>query len=273
MARMHVPIDALRGAADLLDSLADGGGHDGSADLVMPGLARLVGCDVMTYNEIGPGAGQVFYSDHPAGFLNPATIPVFAEHVDEHPLVTHMRATGDTEPVMISDFVGRREFHNLGIYSEFFRHIPVEHQIAFSLPGGNGQVVGIALSRAQKDFTETDRAVLSAMAGPLNRAMRRGRSRHQATSALAEADSDAMADLTDREQQVLELAAQGRTNQAIARTIGVSPRTIAKHLEHAYRKLGVTSRAAAVYRTATGADPGQATLPGGAARPSPARNP
>jgi DNA-binding CsgD family transcriptional regulator len=59
-----------------------------------------------------------------------------------------------------------------------------------------------------------------------------------------------VAGLTDREVQVLDLAAQGRTNTAIARIIDVSPRTIAKHLEHIYRKLGVTSRAAAVYRTA-----------------------
>ena len=42
--------------------------------------------------------------------------------------------------------------------------------------------------------------------------------------------------------------AQRRTNSSIARTLDVSPRTIAKHLEHIYRKLGVTSRAATVHR-------------------------
>ena len=47
-------------------------------------------------------------------------------------------------------------------------------------------------------------------------------------------------------------------------TTRTRPRTIAKHLEHVYRKLGVTSRAAAVYRTATAtataAAPAEATL-------------
>ena len=47
---------------------------------------------------------------------------------------------------------------------------------------------------------------------------------------------------------MLELVALGRTNSCIARALDVSPRTIAKHLEHIYRKFGVTSRAAAVYR-------------------------
>jgi DNA-binding CsgD family transcriptional regulator len=38
-----------------------------------------------------------------------------------------------------------------------------------------------------------------------------------------------------------------KANTAIARAIDVSPRTVAKHLEHIYRKLGVSSRVA-VYR-------------------------
>jgi DNA-binding CsgD family transcriptional regulator len=57
-----------------------------------------------------------------------------------------------------------------------------------------------------------------------------------------------MADLTDRELQLLELVALGNTNTAIARKLGISPRTVAHHLDSAYRKLDVTSRAAAVYR-------------------------
>ena len=53
-------------------------------------------------------------------------------------------------------------------------------------------------------------------------------------------------DLTEREREVLSLVALGRTNVAIGHALACSPRTVAKHLEHAYRKLDVTSRVEAV---------------------------
>ena len=52
--------------------------------------------------------------------------------------------------------------------------------------------------------------------------------------------------LTAREMAILGLVARGGTAEAIARQLGSSPRTVHKHLEHAYRKLGVTDRATAV---------------------------
>ena len=57
-----------------------------------------------------------------------------------------------------------------------------------------------------------------------------------------------LTDLTDRETQILRLVAEGHTNASIAHALEVSPRTVAKHLEHSYRKLQVSSRAAAVSR-------------------------
>ena len=54
------------------------------------------------------------------------------------------------------------------------------------------------------------------------------------------------ADLTPRQQQVLSLTAGGLTDAAIGRRLGCSPRTVDKHLEHIYRKLGVSCRTAAI---------------------------
>ena len=52
--------------------------------------------------------------------------------------------------------------------------------------------------------------------------------------------------LTDRETEVLALVADGLTNRAVARKLGISEATVKTHLAHVYTKLGVLDRAAAV---------------------------
>lgn len=52
--------------------------------------------------------------------------------------------------------------------------------------------------------------------------------------------------LTERELEVLELAAQGLTNQEIGQRLHISVRTVEAHLTHVYNKLGVSSRTEAV---------------------------
>lgn len=52
--------------------------------------------------------------------------------------------------------------------------------------------------------------------------------------------------LTPREQQVLELAAEGLSNRAIAARLDISEHTVKFHLSAVYGKLGVATRAEAV---------------------------
>ena len=52
--------------------------------------------------------------------------------------------------------------------------------------------------------------------------------------------------LTDRETEVLALVADGLTNRAVARKLGISEATVKTHLAHVYTKLEVLDRAAAV---------------------------
>ncbi len=51
--------------------------------------------------------------------------------------------------------------------------------------------------------------------------------------------------LTPRETEVLSWLAKGKTNRDIADILGMSHRTVNKHLEHVFEKLGVETRAAA----------------------------
>jgi DNA-binding NarL/FixJ family response regulator len=53
------------------------------------------------------------------------------------------------------------------------------------------------------------------------------------------------AELTPREVEVLGLVAEGLTNPQVAQRLFLSPRTVQRHLNSVYRKLGVSSRSAA----------------------------
>ena len=52
-------------------------------------------------------------------------------------------------------------------------------------------------------------------------------------------------DITDRESEVLYWIANGKTNREIAEILDMSPRTVNKHLEQLFPKLGVENRTAA----------------------------
>ena len=296
---MYVSWTGLRHALRLVDSLTGLDDPGGFAGLALPGLSRLVGCDSLSFTVLGSKPGQVSVTRHPDGVSPPGCDLVFAAYVHEHPLVNHYQQSGDARPVMISDFLSRQEFQRLNLYGEYFRWMSVEYQIAFGLPVAGPEFIGIALNRAGSDFTQDERDLLNVVRLPLvsalERARQRRRARDRVAAASASSASGALAgvagvagvadfteisdpedlrelrglrglrdlqDLTDREIRVLRLAALGHTNSAIAHALDISPRTVAKHLEHIYRKLDVNSRTSAVFAALADRSPGMRTLAG-----------
>lgn len=49
-------------------------------------------------------------------------------------------------------------------------------------------------------------------------------------------------ELTEREQTILALVAQGKRNRAIAQQLRISEATVENHLHRVFQKLGVTNR-------------------------------
>lgn len=60
------------------------------------------------------------------------------------------------------------------------------------------------------------------------------------------ADLKASFGLTARETEILIWVSKGKTNKEVGLILGTSPRTVSKHLEHVFEKLGVPTRSAAV---------------------------
>ncbi len=61
-------------------------------------------------------------------------------------------------------------------------------------------------------------------------------------SQILQKDQDGFADLTRRELDVLRLVVEAKTNGEIGVVLGISEKTVEKHLDTIFRKLGVASR-------------------------------
>jgi len=95
---------------------------------------------------------------------------------------------------------------------------------------GDGDSAAMELSSAKQTFAELG-AVLDLA---------------RATELQLERREDAgHSELTPRETEVLRLVATGRTNRAIAASLGISEKTIARHISNIFLKLELANRAAA----------------------------
>ncbi|WP_329463092.1 LuxR C-terminal-related transcriptional regulator [Streptomyces sp. NBC_01431] len=57
---------------------------------------------------------------------------------------------------------------------------------------------------------------------------------------------EALALLTARERQILELISQGNSNRRVARALGISEKTVKNHLSAVFTKVGASDRTQAV---------------------------
>ncbi|MBO0848301.1 MAG: helix-turn-helix transcriptional regulator [Pseudonocardia sp.] len=244
---MYVPLCTVEKATLLVSRLVDLDEPVGFAATVLPGLADLIGCDIATHTELGAGTSpSVRYSDHPPGSITKDVAEAFLRNFEQHPVATYYQRTGDGRALRMSDFLGVAEFHRGDLYHECYRPRPTEHILACHLPTASGSVSAFTLNRARGDFTDTERDLLDLLRRPLAVAWSRMRTRYAARQALAVTPPVRLDVLTERELQVLEQVALGHTSVAIGHMINCSARTVSKHLENIYRKLGVTNRAAAI---------------------------
>ena len=231
------------------------GRMDEFARRAMAGVGALIASDVLTYNEIDTQRQRAHFVQEPVGAIGGALAGTFERLAYQHPLISHYARTRESRPRKISDFLSLTEFRRLDLYQEFFRYVPVNYQMAVTIPSSNGLVIAIAMNRTRRDFSERDRSVLDLIRPHLAQAYRNIAERttlqervEAAERALWSSPASAIASLTRREHDVLVLVAEGKTNLQIADRLALSPRTVQKHLEHVYDKLGVRTRTAAAMK-------------------------
>ena len=318
---------------------------------LMCALPRIFSCDIYSYNEVNPERQRLSVVMEP-DVIPRADLRIFEKYMHQHPLINYYRRTGDGRALKISDFLGRRQFHRLDLYNEYYRVHKIENQLAIVMPAPSPLVVGVVLNRIGRDFTERDRLrleilrphiaaayknaeVFTALRQSLGRnrnttaiEIKAGRARKMTreagqwltkyfgqknpaqpdgrlpgklrqwveeeegrqggaggipapprTLSLAREDGyltvrlvsgggasilimeeilrDARQEemkafgLTGQEARILRWLGLGKTNKEIGEIEGISHRTVQKHLEHIYAKLGVKTRIAAAASVAS----------------------
>lgn len=181
-------------------------------DEALLALGQLVGCDVVGVGESDNTGLRLRYRVFPS-------IDLGDPQVCDGPLHTGLwhdaeQRADDRE----ADGWGVRDFVRLGYDS------------------GAGTVVQVGFDRDARYFTACEVAVVSMVEPVIRRLIRGGLGRAPTGS------------LSASERRVLTLVAQGATNREVAEELYVTVDTVRKHLQHAYRKLGVTNRTAAALR-------------------------
>lgn len=214
-----------------------------------PALCATFGLTACTYNEPAPagwGRFRVWPGTGGPDGLRRALSGWRAEHTpEEHPLLRCYLRTGRRTPIQTVDVPEPVTSARLRAgWAEFGRTVGTEHQLPLPLPPGPGRHRAFVPGRPERfDPHEVRLAEL------LWRLLT-GVDRHLRTLRRSGPRREAAADLrlTPREQAVLGLLVDGLTAGAIGRRPAVSERTVHKHLEHVYAKLGVADRLSAVLR-------------------------
>jgi Bacterial regulatory proteins, luxR family len=233
-------------------------------------LTELVSADCASYNEFDRSRPkQVVAFTQPMMPEIMARVSAFEAHIAEHPHISHYRKTGDGRPYRTTDLLTQRQFQRLGIYKKFFEPVGIRFQIGGFFSGTPGLEIGLALNRSKSDFLERDRDILALVYPHLVQAYQNAAAfsqtqrKTQVLSEALEATNQALivltaagrvAWLTPHAVQLLERyfpgAMRDPNHLPAASILGVSPRTIHKHVEHILAKLGVENRSAALPRRA-----------------------
>ncbi len=250
----------------LLQLIGDVGGFDTLAEFragLLSALRRAVPCDYASYNEVGPEPEDLFAIADPP--VPESLVARFAVHAEQHPVLRHQRTTRSGRPTRISD-VDDGGFRTSDLYREFYLPLGITAQVAFTLPAREERLVAVALSRCSSDFSDGECALLSRARPYLVQAfrtvleldgLRGGRNAEVARILEGPGLPTSMSErlgVTAREGEVLRALALGADTATIATELGIAPRTVQKHLENIYAKLGVhthSDAAAAVWTALT----------------------
>jgi DNA-binding CsgD family transcriptional regulator len=211
---------------------------------LLESLMRVVACDWASLNEIGPSPADAVVLTRPV--LSARWQRLFAELALDNPLLVRWTETRDGRAYRFSDVASWEELAQRPLFRRVYAPLGVRYQIAFTLPSATDRVLAIALSRREQDFSDDERELLD-RARPFLIQAYRNALRVQELDDQAGPSRQLLIEegLSQRQAEIVVRVARGASNRDIGHALDISERTVAKHLQLAFRVLGVRTRSEA----------------------------
>ena len=237
-----------RAGVELLQAAAAAdSGVDALAESVLRALPALVASEVSSLSICDLASGRRRVISTPAGAIGADDRACFDRHFREHPLVHYHADLRGAGAHRISDSLPFARFRHTALYSDYYRRIGIDHAVALPIQVDERRLVSFVLNRRGRDFSDRDCDALDMVAAPLARLYAQSEAIERAGLAGLRLNTS---ELTAREREVLHWLAAGKTDREIGVLLVCSHRTVQKHLQRVYVKLGVETRTAAVMRAA-----------------------
>lgn len=214
---------------------------------VLHALRLVVPGDIRVADFSGIAEIRNYTAYDPARVIPPEVDAAVHRHLIDNPLYRQRRVRATS----ISDLLTSRQWQRTALYREAYARVDQQDGLALDVDLGHGGMLTLNVTRASRGYTTAERTALTLL-GPHVQTQWRRLSIQQRERAAAERvlspGSPGDHGLSEREREVLQWVANGRTNSEIAKMLGLQTGTVKRHLENIYRKLGAVDRRDALAR-------------------------
>lgn len=222
------------------------------------GLSAWIPCDNLNFSvhRFRSDMSAVTLSGYRIPEYTPAQVEYYRRNALENPAARHYRETGCGDAIRMSDLLPVGQW----VASRFWQATLADLGFRYSMNAiwrlNNNSAFVFNLNRRERDFSTADRHRLNLVYPFIGaRYQQLGRAAPPRPAAAGRRSGGVAANkpyqpleevrpqgLTARESEVFKWIGGGKTNAEIAIILGISIRTVQKHVENILRKLGLENR-------------------------------
>ncbi len=208
-------------------------------------IAALVEDVELTMDRIPLVDGKLESRHTQEGFVTQEQQSLLVKLIPQNPLLPAV-SHGARGLMTITDFVTQREFERTGLYNEVWRPYNIRFEWAIPLEL-RGNVVMVTVNRGSR-FLPGEVQKLRLLSPHLAQAHLKAQTLARLQGLASEVPRPALLrklGLTTQESHIMHWLIQGKRNSEIASILSSKTRTVQKHVQNIFNKLGVETRTAA----------------------------